>query len=540
MNGTSVASEVDGRSILAGGQVALRYSFIPAAHWYGEAGTSSPASWLDLVHDEIERSAVASQYVEPLASFYVDVTVPFTRRRRLPIAAMVEPIADWTHPPQLVEIDIDAIETIWEGHVHTVPPVRIMAQFRDAIAFFESGHVVYSPSFLLQAPVQQPDGSVVSSNVLNPLHVSALTSLVSSPSAGYGQDHSGIRSKISFRYIGAAQGQDLATFVNNRLRTLADPQSTDNVFADLIRPVLLKAGWTDQQRDKARNSVAGMTWSNLRSASVEVVGAERHDDVITWCRAAADEKLRVDTGAQALAALSQNILDVDNQDEHEVIDSLSQAVIVHGEVLLIHPQSCLRYSHYSRSFAEMRDVIGGCPYFMLTNLVLAYNEYLLDRSARLIDRVQRVVRHAGWTETREAGNAQLARDDLKARVQLFEHQTLHVLPNIFRYPTERTMFDEIVRQRGLGQRAAGIERFTHNLYELRKDAIDLAEREGSRRTNALLMALGIFQVSGLLLTALGLTEFGDYGAPRFVVWGVFFLCLLVGVGVAAFAFARKK
>ena len=276
----------------------------------------------------------------------------------------------------------------------------------------------------------------------------------------------GIRSKISFRFRGAAQRHDLTSFIHARLAALVAPDSTANVFADLIRPVLLKAGWSDTKREKARSSVSGMTWSNLHSASVEVVDADRHSDILSWCRSAVSGILDVGTGERAIAALGQNILDVGNQDESEVADSLSQAVIVNGEVLLIHPKTTLRYSRNSRPFTEMREVIGGCPYFMLTNVVLAYNEHLLDRSACLIDGIQQTVRKQGWADLRGRSDMQAAREDLTARVQLFEHQSLHVLPNIFRYPTERSMFDEIVRQRGLGQRAQGIERFTHDLAEL--------------------------------------------------------------------------
>jgi hypothetical protein len=532
-------------SILAGGQVGLRYLFVLPARWNsGGPRTSTPEVALDLVHAEIGRSSAAARYVDPLTSFYADVTIPFTSRRRLPVAALIEPLAPESGAPGAhprVEIEIGAIETAWEGHTATVSPTRILAQFTDAITLFDSGHVVYTPAFVMQSPWGIDEAP---SRETNAQHLSALTSLVGTPGVSYHRGLDGIRSSITFRFEGEASGQSLVGFISRRLALLCDENSVGNVFADLIRPVLRGAGWRDAQRAKVRATISSLSWEDVRSASVEIVGAVRHDDIVAVCRAAKTGTMAVGAGERALAALGQNVLDVHNQDEHEVIDSLSQAIVSDEHVLLIHPTLAVLYSRKSRSFAEMCDAIGGCPYVMLTNIILAYNEYLLEQSARLIDQTMQAIRNPRWADARGAASAKAVREDLAARVQLFENQTLHVLPNVFRYPAERTMFDEIVSQRGLSGRAAGIERFTRNLYELRKDFIDLAEREGTRRTNRLLMALGIVQVSGLFLAALGLEELkgvSTVAAPegvRAALWVIFAISLVVGALVAARAFRR--
>ena len=269
-----------------------------------------------------------------------------------------------------------------------------------------------------------------------------------------------------------------------------------------MRPVLIKAGWSQRQRDKARVSIAVLEWSHLRSAAVEMVRPQRYDEFASWCAAAAAGGMEVDDDQRAFAALAQNILDWENQDKSEVADSLAQAVSLNGEFLLIHPKMTFRCSRNSRTFNEMCDTIGGCPYVMLTEVVLAYNEYLLDCSARLIDQIQQSVRKPGWSRTDSKVNMKKAAKELAKRIRLFELQSLHALPNIFRYPTERKVFEAIEKQRGLGQRTEGIDRFTRRLYELRKDITDLAERRDTRRINAFLSALSILQVSGLFLTAL--------------------------------------
>lgn len=518
-------------SILAGAQIAIRYNVIPDTQWFDGDYKSVPDSWLRLVHDQLEGSQKATQYVKSLASFYADVTIPFTSREQLPVTALVEPSDD--RPPAHVEIVIDGFATNWEGNDIHVPPTRLVANFRETLTLFESGHIVYTPSFLIH-----------SSADASPVHITALTSLVSTPSAGYGQSHDKLRGSIRFRRIQGGETLDLVSFFRERIRSLVAADSADNIIADIVRPVLITAGWSQRERDKARISIAALEWSHLRSAAVEMVHPRRYDEFVSWCEAASGGDMEVDDDRRSFAALAQNILDWQNQDKSEVADSLAQAVGLNSEILLIHPKMTFRCSRNSRTFSEMCDAIGGCPYVMLTEVVLAYNEYLLDQSARLIDQIQHSVRKPGWSSTDSKIDMKKAARDLDKRIRLFELQSLHALPNIFRYPTERKVFDAIEKQRGLSQRSEGIDRFTRRLYELRKDITDLAERRDTRRINAFLSALSILQVSGLFLTAL--TSYATFKIAFVTLerqewgWLVLFLCLLatlvcaVIVGVRAF------
>lgn len=518
------------QSIIAAEHVALRYMFVLPARWNAEgmAGSADDLT-LEQVHAHLERSDVAARYVEPLSSFYADVTIPFTTRRQLPVATLVDPA---NTAREIIYIEIGAIETSWGGDPITVPPVVVPATFADAVAFFDSGQVVYSPAFVLH-PAQARGAPFTSQ------HLSALTSLLGSPGASYRLGLSSLRSKIRFWRSGDSAGVDLAAFVHRRVGMISAAQSRSNVYADLIRPVLDGSSRSRSRRDTARAELATLGWNDLRSASIEIVGATRYEEVADWCRSAQPGNKSVGPAQRALAALGQNVIDVHNQDEHEVADSLAQAVVTNDHILLIHPILVVRYSRRSRSFTEMHGLIGGCPYMMLTNMVVTYNEFLLDQSAKLVDGAKKVVRRR-WTDARGSSSLKVALSDLGARVQLFENQTLNVLPNIFRYPAEKTMFDEIVKQRGLAQRASGIERFTRNLYELREDFIHLSERMGTRRTNGLLMGLGILQVSGLFLTLLTVDDVRTASiSAHGYLWGAFAVSLAFGVGVVAAAFIRR-
>jgi hypothetical protein len=546
MSDTSPNLVAAGTSIVAAEHIALRYLFISPGRWNDGGSASVPPIGLNSVYGEIERLPDAAKYVDPLASFYADVTIPFTTRRQLPVVALTERLAKDDGPKRpSVDVEIGTIKMQWERGIIEVPPAKIPALFSDCMTFFDSGHVVYAPAFLLQYPWATLGAAASGSHDASAQQVTALTSLVGSPALGYHRDLERIRSQIRFKIAGEeSSGQDLLAFINRRLAFLSSGKNRASVFADLVEPALKAAGWNDAQRANAYRGISSMTWGGLRSASLEIVGATRHHEIVRWCRAAETGTITVGIGERAIAALGQNVLDVTNQDELEVVDSLSQAIVSDEHALLIHPKLTVLYSRKSRSFTEMCDAIGGCPYVMLTNVVLTYNEYLLDQSAELIDQTKQTIRNY-WLGS-GSSKAKALREDLKAREQLFMNQILNVLPNIFRYPGEREMFDKVEQQRGLKQRAEGFERFTRNLYELRQSDADLTEREDNGRTNRLLLALGILQMSGLFLAALGVDEFrnasstnlgGD--AIRVALWGAFALFFLVGFVVAATAFRRR-
>jgi hypothetical protein len=507
-------------SILDEATIAIRYIIIPDARWTGVAGHRRLN--LELVHRQIETSPEAAAHVRPFATFYMDVTLPFTTRQQLPIVAIAGNVPDRSDiasvGPLPVEIEIDEFTTIWEdGNYATVPAARVTAEFTDTVSLFDSGHMLYAPAFVMHAP-PGPYGTRL---------ISALTGLVGFPGGMYQKELDELRSRIRFRLFDDAEGVDLRTFVNNRLAYLSDEQAAGTIFHDLIRPVLKTAGWTDNQRLQARRDLANLAWSSFQSVAVEAVGGRHYYDIARICHAAKTRATSSHPSELALAALAQNILDVENQDEHEVADSLSQAIVTDAYILTVHPKLTLRFSRSARSFSKMLDLAGGCPYFLLTNVVLAYNEHLLERSAELAVIIKEHMRKSRWQAS--------ARNDLNARIQMFENETMYVLPNIFRYPTERVIFDEIVKQRGLNQRAFGIERFTSRMYEIRKDFVDLAEREETKRTNRLLLALAILQVSGLFLTLLTLNDLEGW---KPAIWISFIGTLVLAGGIAARALVQ--
>jgi hypothetical protein len=552
-----MAGESRSESVLAGADVSIRYFFVPDARWNSASERQKPLN-LEFINDRIATSSAAASHVSRISSFYRDVTIPLTTRNRLPVVARVDSFPgtrgiEDTHPLH-VDIEISAMTTVWEDRTVALPSARVPALFTDVLVLFDSGHVLYAPAFVLRVPhttVTQvtPGGEDRVAKL-----ISALTSLVDSPGAGLGRELDELRSKIAFKLSGEAQGCDLLSFLRRRLAAARDASQPGNVFFDLLRSIPHPSPrWWQGRPQPAVDGIADLTWRALQSASVEVVGATRYADVARWCdmardAARADKPGRPTTigrGERTFAALAQNVLDVDHQDEQEVIDSLSQSVVTAEDVLLIHPKLALRYSRIARPYTQMRDTLGGCPYFLLTNVVTVYNEFLLDRNAHLVDRLKESTRNLQWVRDLGRSTTRNEHAEFAARFQLLENHTLYALPNIFRYPTERVMFDQIVKQRGLDQRTAAIERFTTHVYQLRKDVIDHEERRISHRTNGLLLALAVFQVSGLILAALALKEleteqsFFAGQTARILVWFGFAMILAIGAVAGIRAFMQR-
>jgi hypothetical protein len=137
MNNSAPNPVTSGASIVAAEHVALRFLFISPRRW-NDGGTDASKLLLGLneVHREIERSQVAAKYVSSIASFYADVTIPFTTRRQLPVIALTERLAKDGgpgHPP--IEVEIGPIKMEWDRGIVEVSPARIPALFSDCMVF---------------------------------------------------------------------------------------------------------------------------------------------------------------------------------------------------------------------------------------------------------------------------------------------------------------------------------------------------------------------------------------------------------------------
>jgi hypothetical protein len=207
-----------------------------------------------------------------------------------------------------------------------------------------------------------------------------------------------------------------------------------------------------------------------------------------------------------LAGFNQNIIDFMNQDPSEILDSTDpifpsteEQISQRKFVRFANPRALISYVEKARSLEAANDFIGTCPYAFMVHVVSMHNEFMTreyERSAfSLIDEVEKL-------------NAQrkqrLATDHFyKFRIGDYAAYYRDRYTNIFRYDTERDVFDSMMQLRGIERRNAYIETLISNLESQTHDREARIKQDDDKLLTAGLGALGIF---GLFQVAF---EWGD-------------------------------
>ena len=192
------------------------------------------------------------------------------------------------------------------------------------------------------------------------------------------------------------------------------------------------------------------------SVAVEIVGATNHTKVINYADKAKTRTAPVDDVPNDLLDWVQNVFDFDNQDTEEVNDSLSSAILIGTDITFGHKGIAVRFTERSRAYQDMRDVLGGNPYWLFVQIILGHNEYLLSklntelepygRSHHLKQVIEDLLEHSYLNSKTNEIDRLYGR--FNGRVRL-----THYIPNIFRYPTEQAQFELLSKARALpGQR----------------------------------------------------------------------------------------
>ena len=106
------------------------------------------------------------------------------------------------------------------------------------------------------------------------------------------------------------------------VRETRRPRKSGTIFADVLRPVLQRARWTEAQLQQARREVTRIGWNDLVGSSIEVIGETPYERVSACIDTAREKGSRFEASSytKALAGIAQNVLDLRNQDEHEVTE----------------------------------------------------------------------------------------------------------------------------------------------------------------------------------------------------------------------------
>jgi hypothetical protein len=241
------------------------------------------------------------------------------------------------------------------------------------------------------------------------------------------------------------------------------------------------------------------------SIGIEVIGAQWHERVLDYAAKASRREARVDDFSVRLAGLAQNIFDFTHQDSEEVNDSLASAARIGTDITFVHRGAAVRFMEESRAFDDMRSVLGGSPYWLLVQLVLGHNEFLLSELGAEQVRLRQsqglsgMVRELSVHSYMARGDEQDAMDRLQRRF-LRRLRLAHYIPNIFRYPTERLLYDVSARSRGLEAQHDYItkldETIEKSLESSAREAIAIGSRSFDIRLQLMLGAIAVLQVGG--------------------------------------------
>ena len=452
----------------------------------------------------------------------------------------------------------------------------IPAEMTDLVALFDSGHLVYSIAFLLRLPADLLRcNSAFEKADRGALSLVALTSLVGTAGASLYARQGDVRERVRFGIVGeTALGLD--EFIQCRLsdllfekegtpsglrgwkapakriagllrtqsvRETRRPRKSGTIFADVLRPVLQRARWTEAQLQQARREVTRIGWNDLVGSSIEVIGETPYERVSACIDSAREKGSRFEASSytKALAGIAQNVLDLRNQDEHEVTDFLIEAFDSSDHTLFVNPRCTTRFSKRSRAFEELQGRLDGCPYFYLTNIIMVYREFVLEQIARLVDEMALQLRQVGagtgTNVSRHRSKGILAplfklpdhlertTDRLLLREQLFVNRSLRDVPNVFRYPTEKDMFEQITRLHGFDRRLEGFEKFLKDYDFIASERASLSRETTAELANRFLLTISLLQVLGVAMTAADMKD--KLGANSWMIIGALFVAALL-------------
>jgi len=218
-----------------------------------------------------------------------------------------------------------------------------------------------------------------------------------------------------------------------------------------------------------------------------------------------------------LAGFNQNVIDFLNQDSSEVLDSLDPIYPARKEDLdegfyarFANPRSLITYVANMRSLEFGRDYIGTCPYAFLIHVLTIHNEFLARDFERRSDHTVRVV------------HTKVNRRSWKSALEKFydfrlgeqRRYLLHHSRNVFRYDTERLVFDELQKIRGLDLKHEKAEQILKAAETTTRDLESRRTAAYERTVGYLLSGIGFLTTAQTFITWSNCAKVSPTTAPK--------------------------
>ena len=218
-------------------------------------------------------------------------------------------------------------------------------------------------------------------------------------------------------------------------------------------------------------------------------GGECHGRLEQWMGAKAREWQVL----KAYCGIVTGIFDFDNMDVDELLDTLEPTVSESSGFLLINRCTLTHIPKKVRLTDELWSTVGISPYLIIPHAVLLHNEALVDEAAEKVDKVLPT-----GPETGKKGIFALLLEEWSQKSYLSKLGEAHkeadrnlnrlYLPNVFNYPTERSLYEKGGHQRGSADKqSATLTKLgeLHNLIEVEKNK----QRKRGQRTIAMVLLL---------------------------------------------------
>lgn len=251
-----------------------------------------------------------------------------------------------------------------------------------------------------------------------------------------------------------------------------------------------------------------------------------------------------------LAGIAQGILDFPYISPEELQDSLEPSADKENMSVYykMHPKMLFSLDGYDRIFVQNLGTSGSSPYRLLPQVFLLYNEVLLaEQEAGLsqlrfsdsknIGSHQLIWMDRLYTHTESAKNKKRFHQHLRQKLEIYRDLFLNYLPNVFRYDTEKDLFDAGIAERALSTKMTVYQTNLEKFDKLLQDVDMLQERAQATRANnaarfmngilVVIGALSLIQVREPLLQVLQNFGFPDQVFHYFVVAGVLYGVFLI-------------
>jgi hypothetical protein len=209
-----------------------------------------------------------------------------------------------------------------------------------------------------------------------------------------------------------------------------------------------------------------------------------------------------------LSGFIQNIIDFMNQDASEILDSTDPVYPATQEqeeesffIRYTNQRSITQFVPGSRSLETGNDFIGTCPYVFLVHLLAMHNEYLARNYERQTEDLTKAIK----TLSEQSRFSEVARRFHDFRIGPFSDYQRYKYTSVFRYDSERDLFEAVEKFRGTHRKDAYLSNIVNNLEAQTRDLEGRQRAKVDRQFSLLLAAVGLFSVLQVLYQVLDIS-----------------------------------